>query len=155
VIPYEQRQTVLARFLSGQILGVVFGQVMGGVFGDYVGWRGIFVALGTIYLAITALLVAELRSPRVLERKGGESASGILTRNLVLLQSSRVRTIIATAFVEAFFFFGGFTYLGAYLRHEFGLSYLWVGILLAAFGLGGLAYAAAVRMLVASLGERG
>ena len=48
-------------------------------------------------------------------------------RNLALLQIGRVRIIIATAFVEAFFFFGGFVYLGAYLRHQFALSYLAVG----------------------------
>ena len=30
VVAYEQRQTVLARFLSGQILGVIFGQDLPG-----------------------------------------------------------------------------------------------------------------------------
>ena len=34
VIPYERRQQVLGRFLSGQILGQLFGQAAGGVLGD-------------------------------------------------------------------------------------------------------------------------
>ena len=36
VIPYERRQQVLGRFLSGQILGQLFGQAAGGVLGDLV-----------------------------------------------------------------------------------------------------------------------
>jgi predicted MFS family arabinose efflux permease len=154
VVAYEQRQTVLARFLSGQILGVIFGQIFGGLFGDTLGWRGVFLVLGAIYLVITALLVLELRSPRVARHRIRDGGA-LLARNLALLQIGRVRIIIATAFVEAFFFFGGFVYLGAYLRHEFVLSYLAVGTLLASFGIGGLIYASTVRPLVARLGERG
>jgi YNFM family putative membrane transporter len=154
VVPYEQRQTVLARFLSGQILGVIFGQIFGGLFGDTLGWRGVFVVLGAIYFVITVLLVVELRSPRIVEQRIRDGGA-LLARNLALLQLGRVRIIIAAAFVEAFFFFGGFVYLGAYLRHEFALSYLAVGTLLASFGLGGLVYASTVRPLVARLGERG
>ena len=154
VVPYEQRQTVLARFLSGQILGVIFGQIFGGLFGDTLGWRGVFLVLGAIYFLITVLLVVELRSPRIVEQRIRDGGA-LLARNLALLQLGRVRIIIATAFVEAFFFFGGFVYLGAYLRHEFALSYLAVGTLLASFGIGGLIYASTVRPLVARLGERG
>src|SRR6185437_4670394 len=69
VVAYEQRQTVLARFLSGQILGVIFGQVFGGLFGDTIGWRGVFVVLGAIYLIITVLLMLELRSPRIVQHR--------------------------------------------------------------------------------------
>ena len=156
VVPYENRQTVLARFLSGQILGVVGGQVFGGLFGDTLGWRGIFVALGAIYLAIALLLLNELRSPRVEKRRQPASGwRGIAAGYVRLLQAPRVRVIVGTAFVEAFFFFGAFVYLGAYLRHSFALSYLVVGTFLACFGLGGLLYALAVRLLVRHLGERG
>jgi YNFM family putative membrane transporter len=156
VVPYESRQTVLARFLSGQILGVIGGQVFGGLFGDLIGWRGIFVALGGLYLAIAFLLLVEQRSPRVDKRRVSGSAShGLLTRYVMLLQIPRVRSLIATVFIEGFLFFGGFVYIGAYIRHEFALSYSTVGLLLSSFGLGGLGYALAVRMLVTRLGERG
>jgi MFS transporter, YNFM family, putative membrane transport protein len=154
VIPYAQRQTMLARFLSGQILGVIFGQVFGGLFGDTIGWRGVFIVLGAIYFAIAALLVLEIRSPRVAQHRSRDGGA-LIARNLALLRIRRVRIIIFTAFIEGFFFFGGFVYLGAYLRQQFALSYLAVGTLLAFFGLGGLVYASAVRPLVARLGERG
>jgi YNFM family putative membrane transporter len=44
VIPYQRRQPVLGRFISGNILGQLFGQAAGGVLGDYFGWRNVFFA---------------------------------------------------------------------------------------------------------------
>jgi MFS transporter, YNFM family, putative membrane transport protein len=64
-VPYEQRQTVLGRFLTGTILGIIAGQVAGGVLGDLVGWRGVFFLLGGVFLLVGCLLVVELRSGRV------------------------------------------------------------------------------------------
>ena len=45
VTPYEQRQPILGRYLTGQILGQLFGQAAGGVLGDLVGWRNVFFVL--------------------------------------------------------------------------------------------------------------
>jgi YNFM family putative membrane transporter len=156
VVPYEGRQAVLGRYLSGQILGVIGGQVFGGLFGDTLGWRGIFVALGGLYLMVAFLLLHEWRSPRVERRHTTDAGSrGLLTRYFSLLQIAQVRRIVGIAFAEGFLFFGGLVYLGAYLRQSFALSYLAVGALLACFGLGGLVYAISVKLLVARLGERG
>ena len=64
-VPYEQRQTVLGRFITGTILGIIAGQIVGGVLGDLVGWRGVFFLLGGLFLLVGSLLVVELRSGRV------------------------------------------------------------------------------------------
>ncbi|MEA2914194.1 MAG: hypothetical protein QOJ15_6275, partial [Bradyrhizobium sp.] len=45
VVPYEQRQQLLGRFLASQILGQLFGQAAGGIVGDYFGWRVMFFLL--------------------------------------------------------------------------------------------------------------
>ena len=45
VMPYERRQQVLGRYLSGQIFGQLFGQAAGGVLGDLFGWRNVFFLL--------------------------------------------------------------------------------------------------------------
>jgi YNFM family putative membrane transporter len=63
--------------------------------------------------------------------------------------------VLATVFVEGFLFYGGFTFIGAYLRARFGLDYAVVGVLLGFVALGGLLYALTVRRLVRGLGERG
>ena len=60
VTPYEHRQQVLGRFLTGQISGLLFGQVAGGVLGDLFGWRNVFVILAGLFALAAAALVLEL-----------------------------------------------------------------------------------------------
>ena len=48
VTPYERRQPILARYLSGQIFGQLFGQAAGGVLGDLLGWRTVFFVLAAM-----------------------------------------------------------------------------------------------------------
>jgi predicted MFS family arabinose efflux permease len=64
VTPYERRQQVIGRFLSGQILGQLFGQAAGGVLGDWFGWRNVFFILAALLAIATAGLWYELlRNP--------------------------------------------------------------------------------------------
>ena len=58
-------------------------------------------------------------------------------------------------FIEAFFFYGSFTFIGADLHQRFALDYGMVGLILSCMGLGGLIYASSVRRLVNRLGEGG
>src|SRR5215831_13020854 len=60
VTPYERRQPILARYLSGQIFGQLFGQAAGGVLGDLIGWRNVFFVLSGMFALATAGLVLEL-----------------------------------------------------------------------------------------------
>jgi predicted MFS family arabinose efflux permease len=156
-VPYEQRQTVLARFLTGTITGIICGQVFGGVLGEAVGWRAVFLLLGGLFLVIGVLLAVELRSPRVPPPRLTRSISmaSLVEGYAVLLRRPWSRVVLITVCAEAFLFYGAFTFVGAYLHADFGLDYAEVGILLGLMGLGGLLYALAVRRLVHGLGERG
>ena len=149
-VPYEQRQTVLGRFLTGTILGIIAGQVAGGVLGDLVGWRGVFFLLGGVFLLVGCLLVVELRSGRVpppllseADRPGGAgrglsrpAAPALGTgdprdgsdRGLPVLRRVHLRRCLAA--------------------HRFDLDYAIVGLLLGCMGLGGLTYALTVRRLL-------
>src|SRR5262249_34868888 len=64
VTPYERRQPVLARYLSGQIFGQLFGQAAGGGLGDLFGWRDVFFVLAALFaLATPGLRVPLLPHP--------------------------------------------------------------------------------------------
>jgi YNFM family putative membrane transporter len=156
-VPYERRQTVLARFLTGTILGIVSGQVFGGVLGQMVGWRAVFLLLGAVFLLVGTLLLAEVRSARVPPPRltRSISAKSLLHGYAVLLRRPWTRIVLATVCAEAFLCYGAFTYVGAYLHEAFELDYATVGVLLGFMGLGGLLYALTVRTLVRALGERG
>ncbi|MBL8697128.1 MAG: MFS transporter [Alphaproteobacteria bacterium] len=157
VVPYEQRQATLARFLFGQILGTVFGQIAGGVLGEFLHWRAIFLVFGALYVVAAAVLAMEMRSGRVVDRRDAVELTpmAILRRYAGLLARRRVRIVLAVVFIEAVLFYGGFTFFGAYLHTRFGLDYARIGLMLAFFGVGGLVYVAFARRLIATLGERG
>jgi predicted MFS family arabinose efflux permease len=156
-VPYERRQTVLARFMTGTIMGIIAGQTVGGVLGDLVGWRGVFFLLGGLFLLVGCLLVVELRSGRVppplLSAATGPAA--LLEGYVVLLRRPWARVVLVTVCIEGFLFYGGFTFVGAYLHDRFDLDYAVVGLLLGCMGLGGLLYALTVRQMLRALGERG
>jgi len=153
-VPYEDRQTVLGRFIAGTLLGQTFGPLMGGVFSDYIGWRATFLVPAASFLFIGAMLFPVAHRHRS-GRSAGASSMNPLARYASLLRLRRVRTVLLAAAVEGFLFFGIFGYLGAFLRHEFGLSYTTIGFILAGFGLGGVVYSMLVKVLLRRLGQRG
>jgi MFS transporter, YNFM family, putative membrane transport protein len=156
-VPYQDRQAVLARFLTGTIMGLVGGQVLGGTLGELVGWRSVFLLLGALFLLVGLLLALELRSSRIPAPLLSSSISpaAILRGYRLLLGRAWARVILITVFIEGFLFYGAFAFIGAYLHIRFEIGYAIVGLVLAAFGLGGLIYAVTVRQLIGWCGERG
>ncbi|MCW5746821.1 MAG: MFS transporter [Alphaproteobacteria bacterium] len=161
VIPYTRRQTVLARFISGATMGMIFGQVAGGVLGDALGWRWVFGVLSGTYLVAGLALLLRLRVDPLTRLRTGAPASaatGPLTawrQTFGLLLDPWVRVILTAVAAEGFLFFGAFAYVGNELRHRFGIDYTVVGLAMTAYGGGGLIFSATVTRLVMLLGERG
>ncbi len=154
-VPYAERQATIARFLTGQILGLVSGQVLGGIIGDALGWRAVFLVLGGLYLLVGLLLLLELRSGRLPAPQLAAGRTSLLTGVRALLRRPWARTVLLVVLLEGGLFFGAFAYIGAYLHERFGLSYTRVGVMLIGFGAGGMAFALLAGRLVAALGERG
>ena len=157
VSPYERRQPVLARYLMGQIFGQLFGQAAGGVLGDLMGWRNVFFLLGGLFTLATAGLVFELLTNPAMRAPGRpETASrGFVADYTAVLSDRFARIVILAVLVEAAFGWGAFTYVGADLNQRFGLGFTAVGLIVGAFGVGGLVYAGAVAPLVNFFGQRG
>ena len=157
VIPYERRQQVLGRFLSGQILGQLFGQAAGGVLGDYFGWRNVFFLLAGLLAIATLGLFYELwRNPITHARNApAQPARGFVADYTAVLRSPWARAVIAMAFIESAAMFGAFTYVGADLHLRFGVSFTLVGLFVGAFAIGGLLYSLSVHVLVNRFGPVG
>ena len=156
-VPYERRQATLARFIAGQIMGLIGGQVIGGIVGDQLGWRAVFLVLAAMFLLAGLLLLRELRTdslpPPVLATPARPAQLAL--NYLRLFRRPWPRTVLATVFVEGFLFFGALAYVGVALHAAHGLSFTLVGVVLGSFGVGGVLYAFNARALVARLGERG
>src|ERR1700716_4377733 len=155
-VPYEQRQQVLGRYLTGQISGQLFGQAAGGIIGDWLGWRAAFFIHAAIFAVAALALFRELATnPTTPPDTKSAQGRGFAADYRTVLANPFARFILVVSFMEFAFMFGAFAFVGADLHLRFGLSFTMVGLMVGFFGLGGLIYAGTVRQLVGWLGQAG
>lgn len=156
-VPWERRQTVLGRFLTGQIFGLVSGQIIGGVIGDHFGWRAVFHVIAVLFVVVALAMAIELlRNP--LTRSAGRSQAGklgLMAGYVDVLSRRWARVVIFAVLAEAAIMFATFAYIGADLHARQGMSFSAVGLVLAVFGAGGMIYVLNVQTLVNRLGQSG
>jgi len=157
VVPYERRQQVLGRYLTGQISGQLAGQAAGGIIGDWLGWRAAFFIHAAIFALAALALLRELKVNPMTRPPARTDAPrrGFVADYRVVLANPFARFIMAFAFAEFALMFGGFAYVGADLHARFGVSFTLVGLMVGFFGVGGLIYAATVKQLVHRFGQPG
>jgi YNFM family putative membrane transporter len=155
VTPYERRQPILGRYLTGQILGQLCGQAAGGVLGDLLGWRNVFFVLSAVFALATAGLLFELiANPQTRKPSHpNETTRGFVADYAAVLTTPFARIVIIAAFIENVLVWGAFAYIGAHLRQRFNVSFTLIGLSVGCFGIGGLIYAALVKLFVLRLGQ--
>jgi predicted MFS family arabinose efflux permease len=159
VVPYEQRQPVLARFLIGQILGLSTGVLVGGFAADHLGWRVPFFGIGAGFVAISiALLSIDARLPphaRLTNRLPGHALRRAVDEFGQVLSRPWARVVLLTVFTEGAFLYGSFAFIASHLHIRFELPLASAGSTLMLFGFGGLLFAVGAASLVRRLGEVG
>ena len=148
-VPYASRQRVLARFLTGSTIGIVFGQVGGGLLADTVGWRLSFVLPAAVLLAVAAALAALAAQAAQAARAAAAAADdgdrapeaptgGAREREAIarapmrglraiagqfgsVLSSRWARLIVAAVFVEGVLVFGAFAFVPSWLHLRYEL----------------------------------
>lgn len=157
VVPYEQRQQVLGRYLTGQISGLLFGQAAGGVLGDLFGWRNVFVILAGIFTIAAAALIMELMINPATRASSAPAVrrGGLIAEYRIVLRLPWARFVTLCVFFEAALLYAVLSFIGADLHLRFGLSFTMVGLVVGCFAIGGLIYTFAVRILVNRLGQIG
>ncbi|MEZ5287746.1 MAG: MFS transporter [Vicinamibacterales bacterium] len=150
--PYETRQSALGRFMGALMLGQVLSATLGGVFAEHLDWRDIFVVFGVAALIVAALLHRDARRFPAVRRERHFSLAAVLE----MFRGPSASIVLASVFVEGLFVFGGLAFLATSMLDRFpSLGPSEVGLMLAGYGVGGLFYAATVKKLVPTIGERG
>ena len=159
VVPYAQRQPILARFLIGQILGLSTGVLIGGLAADAQQWRlpffltsVIFVAVGVGLLSLNRRLPLHAKQVRKVE---GSALRHMLAEFKQIAVLPWARLVLGTVFLEGMFLYGAFAFIATHMHHVHGLSLTAAGALIMLFGFGGFAFAMTSPLLVRRLGEAG
>lgn len=159
VVPYAQRQPLLARFLIGQIVGLSAGVWLGGFAADHLPlWAPyVMVALGFAAVSV-ALFAIDRRLPdraRSTRKAHGSALRRSFSDFASVLSRPWARVILGLVFLEGIGLYGPFAFIAAHLHRAFGLSLSAAGGLVMAFGLGGFVFALLSARLVERLGEPG
>lgn len=159
VIPYGQRQPVLARFLTGQILGISAGILIGGFAADHFSWRVPFFIIAVIFVVVGLTLLSFNRDlpayACATNKPGGAAIARIAKEFRQVLIAPWARVVLVTVFLEGFFLFGTFSFIASHLHRLHGISLSTAGSVVMLFGFGGLLFTTSAKILVGRLGERG
>jgi predicted MFS family arabinose efflux permease len=156
-VPYEQRQPVLARFLTGQMLGFAAGSLLGGLGAEHLGYPTPFYLLAAWMAAASAILFRLLAQSRVTDRATGH---GVSPRDVVkgiayVWRQPWARVVLVIVFLEGTFIFGAFAFIATHLHRHYAISLTFAGSILMLYGGGGIVFAVASPFLVRRLGEVG
>ena len=152
VVPYAERQPVLARFLLGQILGLGGGAAVGGLAAEHAFWRWPFAALALWLLVMAVLLAAAARrDPVPRSAANGHFLQGIAH----VARVPWARTVVATVFIEGLVVFGALAFVPTHLHQARGFTLSKAGLAMLLFAAGGIVFALFARPILARLGEVG
>lgn len=147
----KDRQAAIGRMLLAIISGQMIGSFAAGLVEEQLGWRatlGVAVALAVIACALL------WRLPRVAPRPAGGAASTWKAPYAEVFANPRAPWLMACGFAEGLLFFSVFPFMATALGETATASALSlpvrVGLVLGAFGVGGLLYALMVKRLLAA-----
>jgi predicted MFS family arabinose efflux permease len=159
VIDYQERQSVLARFLIGQILGLSSGILLGGLAADYLSWRAPFLLISICFLLTGLCLIKINRSLPELARRvhtsEGRAIAGMLSSFTQIAAIHWARQVLYIVSLEGALVFGALAFIPSHLHRAYGVSLAFAGACVMLFGLGGFVFAMRSKKLVQSLGELG
>ena len=152
VVPYEQRQPVLARFLIGQITGIGAGAGVGGFAAESADWRWPFALLAAWLLPSAIFLLRASRHDPA-PRRTRESR---FYHDLWNVARSRwARIVIGTVSLEGIIVFGALAFIPTHLSFARGFAISRAGLAMVMFSAGGVAFALFARPVLRRLGEAG
>lgn len=151
----SRRQVVIGRMLFALIGGQMLGSVVSGFANEAFGWRSALAIAAA--LAVAAAVLAWTAFPRQAPpAHAGAGPSSFRTLYGRVFANPKAGWLLACVFAEGALFFGLFPHIGEVLQGAHGSPVQAVsrqaGLVLGAFGIGGLLYALTVRRLIALLG---
>jgi predicted MFS family arabinose efflux permease len=152
LVPVHQRQVAIGRLLAVGLTGNLLGTSIAGVIADLVGWRGVFAAFGLFALIVGVTAYFALRGREQAKPTPFRLASVVAGFRSVFADP-RAKVCFGSVFLEGLFIHGVFPYVALLLLANGETSASIAGLVIAAFGLGGVVYSMLVPVLVARIAQ--
>ena len=153
LVPVHERQVAIGRLLAVGLTGNLIGAVISGVVGDLFGWRGVFLSIGGFGLVVAAIAFFAFRGMAIAKPRPFKLSAAIAGFRGVLADP-RAKFCFGSVFFEGIVIHGMFPYVALLLLAAGEARSSYAGIVIGAFGLGGIAFSLALPLLVVRLSER-
>ncbi|WP_345797208.1 MFS transporter [Castellaniella sp. MT123] len=134
---YEQRGRPLGWLFGAMAGGMAFGSTLGAVLEPFIGWRGLFLAVGAAGGIVLLLFLPYRRMIAAVMQPVGGTLGDLIRGYMNLLGTPRGQRTYGYVFVNSMFHSGVFTWLGVYLERQYGLGPVGIGLALLGYGVPG------------------
>jgi MFS transporter, DHA1 family, inner membrane transport protein len=153
LVPVHSRQVAIGRLLAVGLTGNLIGAVLAGAIGDLLGWRGVFLSIGGFgaIVAVIAFFAFRGLSPA---RSKPFNLSAVAAGFRSVFADPRAKVCFSSVFFEGIVIHGMFPYVALLLLASGETHSSYAGIIIAAFGLGGIILSLSLPFLVVRVTER-
>ncbi|MEA2987992.1 MAG: transporter, family, inner rane transport protein [Alphaproteobacteria bacterium] len=152
--PVHQRQVAIGRLLAIGLTGNLIGASIAGVIGDVLGWRGVFAVLGGFSLIVAVAAFFLLRRVAIAKPPVPFNLATAIAGFRGIFADPRAKVCFGAVFLEAIFIHGLFPYVAILLLAAGEARASIAGLVIAAFGLGGVVYSVGISVIIARVAER-
>jgi predicted MFS family arabinose efflux permease len=138
--PYEQRGRPLGWLFGAMAGGMAFGAPLGAMLVPFVGWRGLFLLVGTAGGVVLILFLPYRSMIANAIRPVGGTLGDLFRGYASLLGSPRGQRTYGYVFLNSIFHSGVFTWLGVYLQRRFDLGPVGIGLALLGYVIPGFLF---------------
>ncbi len=137
LFPYEQRGRPLGWLFGAMAGGMAFGSSFGVILTPYIGWRMLFVGVGSGTVVVLGLL---LKYSALLSRQTTTSVlsvADVLKGYRSLLDNARGARTYGYVLLNSLFHSGVYTWLGVFFAKRYHLGEIGIGLALLGYGVPG------------------
>jgi len=150
MFPVQERQGAIGTFMGISFLGQGLSMAIGGTIAYFFNWRGVFGVYAILAIIPTLLLIKNYKwLPS--EKHPDSKLFGPYAK---LLGTSRSLFTYTIVLLEGIFIIGSFSYAGAYIAKTYGFNYLYIGLIMTAFGIMSVIGGRMSGKLAAKMGAR-
>jgi MFS transporter, DHA1 family, inner membrane transport protein len=153
LVPVEGRQVAIGRLLAVGLTGNLIGATISGVIGDLLGWRAVFLVLGGFALVAAIVAFFAFRGLPVGKPKAFNFPAAVAGFRGIFADP-RAKFCFGSVFFEAIIIHGMFPFVAVLLLASGQTHSSYAGIVIAAFGLGGILFSLSLPFLVRRVTER-
>ncbi len=140
LFPFQERGRPLGWLFGAMAGGMAFGSTAGVMLEPFVTWRGLFLGVAGLGVAVLLLLLPYRALLRGSPKRGQLDYRALFAGYWGLLRSRRGLRTYAYVLLNAIFHSGVFTWLGLYFTQRYGLGEIGIGLALLGYGVPGFLF---------------